>query len=343
MAPAPLRTKLGCWLLLGCWSAGLAEVLSGSSPFVFATPWGVLVTLPLYLLHAVFLAGVVHRVSGRLEFGSLYLAGGLFGLYEAFVTKVIWAPTWDPVPVRVAGIYPVETALLVLFWHPLLAFVVPVLVVESTATRSRLAYAGLPDRVRSTLSRHPRRTVGAALVAGATVQGALSADPLTTFGGNLVAVLVLAVGAVAWRRRVGASTYSLPELLPDRGQLAVLAVLLAGLYVGLGALLRPEFLPGPAAQATVWGLYLVVGGLLVLRLRRDRLDVDSAVVPGAPVPGRPFGTAAAAFLVLALVASVVVRPVAPDVLVVLLVSAVAIGAVVFGGVARSVVAPRANP
>lgn len=342
MSRVPFQVKLGCWFMLGCWSAGLAEVVSGASPFVFASPWGLLITVPLYLLHAIVLVTVVHWLSGRLTFGSLYLAGALFGLYEAYLTKVIWTPTWEPIPVQLAGIYPFETGLLVLLWHPLMAFVAPILLTETTATRSRLAVAGLPHRVRRLLATRPLATVGSGLAAMALVQGALSTDPATTLVGNLLAIGVLAGTIGTWRRRVGVATYSFPELLPDRRELAGLGLLLAGLYVGLGAFLRPEVLPGFGAQATVWILYLGFGGLLVLRLRRDRMLGESPSPPGVSVPGRAMMAAGVAFLVLAGLASVVLSPVALLVFVGMYGSSVVLGGYLLITIGRSVVVPRAK-
>ena len=279
----PRRHRLAFWLLLGLFSTAIPEIVSGSSPFVLLSPWGLLVTLPLYLLHAVFLAGVVYRYSGALRLGSLYLAGALFGLYEAYLTKVLWAPTWEPIPVRVGGVHVFETALLVLLWHPLLAFVVPLGLAETLGTRSRLAVGGCPPRVRAALG--DRRVVfGGVLVLGA-FQGAVAPDsgtaPLSAAG----TAVVLVIAVVAWRRRVGEGRYAVCELLPAGRELVVVGVLLAAMYVALGLGLRPERLPGVRAQATVWLLYLAFGTLLFLRLRRDRRTRRTAVaVRRVPIP-----------------------------------------------------------
>ena len=47
-------------------------------------------------------------------------------------TKVIWDPTWSTVelPWRAGGLAIAQTAVLVLFWHPLMSFVVPLAVAE---------------------------------------------------------------------------------------------------------------------------------------------------------------------------------------------------------------------
>ena len=340
MAP-PLRHKLAFWLLLGLFSAALAEVVSGSSPFVLFSAWGLLVTLPVYLLHAVFLAGVVYRYSGSLRLGSLYLAGALFGLYEAYLTKVVWAPTWDPIPVTAGGVFVFETASLVLLWHPLLSFVLPLLLVETLCTRSRLVLDGLPPRVRAAL--RDRRAVlgGVALVGG--FQGAVYPDAGTALLSALGTSVVLVLAVVAWRRRVGAERYAAGELLPAGRELLAVGSLLAVLYVALGVGLRPEQLPGLGAQATVWGLYLVFGGLLLVRLRWDR-RVPRFVSGGSRVPLRTVLAHAGLYVSAVGASSVLLRPLAPAAYLGLYLATIAVGASmlawIVGGLRRD---PNARP
>ena len=104
-------------------SVVFVEVPAGSTMFPFFTVWGLLVVLPLYLLHSVFLAAVVFRF-GRPRFWTLYAAGVLYGMYEAYITKVLWTSFRPEGPfVTLGGIAVFETILLVLYLHPLLAFV----------------------------------------------------------------------------------------------------------------------------------------------------------------------------------------------------------------------------
>lgn len=322
------REKLAFWLLLGLFSAAVPEAVSGSAPFVLFTPWGLFVTLPVYLLHAVFLAGLVYRYSGGLRFGSLYLAGALFGLYEAYLTKVLWAPTWDPIPVHAGGVYVLETVLLVLFWHPLMAFVVPLLVVEMLCTRSRIVLAGFPGGLRSRSSAWTGRTVAAGAVLLGLFQGTIVPNPVTALGSAVATSIVLAVAVLAWRRWVGADGYPLGELLPDRRELRMLGVLLAVMYVVYGAGLRREFLPGFASQATVWMLYLAFVALLVLRVRRDRRERQGPQPTGPVVPMRSTIRYAAGYVLAVGAGSLLLRSVSPAAFVVLYLIAFAVGGTV---------------
>ena len=67
---------------------------------------------------------------------QLYLWGMIFALYESWVTKVLWAGypgSEGPAIALVGGIAILEFSTLVFFWHPILAFIMPILVYESFA------------------------------------------------------------------------------------------------------------------------------------------------------------------------------------------------------------------
>jgi hypothetical protein len=93
VAAVPLRVRLVFWALMGALSVVFAEVVACSTPFPFIHPWGVLVVVPLYSLHTLVLAPLVFR-RRMVRLTSLWLAGAIFGLYEAYVTKVLWHPGW---------------------------------------------------------------------------------------------------------------------------------------------------------------------------------------------------------------------------------------------------------
>jgi len=261
--------RVGFWLLLGLTSTAFAEVLFPTTAFDPATM--VLFAVPVYLLHSVVLAAVVYRAD-RVSYPTLYLAGVLLGLYEAYVTKVLWAPLGDRPAVEVGGVYVFETVGLVLFWHPVVAFLLPVVVVETVATAS--------DRsLRPPLAghRYSRPLVIALLFYLLLFQGALG-GPLRALLGNAVALSLLVVAVLAWRR-TGGHTHDMRALLPDGRPLGVLAVCLVGVSVALGALIRPEALPRrPVPHFLILSMYLVAGGLLAVLLRGDRIPSQGVSV-----------------------------------------------------------------
>ena len=116
------RDKLIFWLFLGGLSAVSAEIISSATLFPFFPLWGVLVVLPSYGLHVLVLAYLNFR-KPRVTMTTLFLAGAIFGLYEAYLTKVLWSPTWGEWNWQFGGVYVIQTIVLVLFWHPLMAYI----------------------------------------------------------------------------------------------------------------------------------------------------------------------------------------------------------------------------
>ena len=265
--------KLLFWAILGGLSVFFAEVTIGSSPFAFFDPWGILVVCPLYLLHVLTLAWIVLR-QGRPRFSALLFAGILFGLYEAYMTKQLWNPTWSPTPMRIGGVAVWETMVLVLWWHPLMAFVMPLLVAETALCRSRHVARSLPERVQRMLF---GRRGGVTLVVLAVGFGLIlsSAPEYRPTAGHVLVSAVASAGVVLglvwlWRRWTRGVRFALPDLLPTRREMVLLCICLGLQYVGLGLIVRPEALPGVGPQASVWLLYALAIGGLWLSLRRPR-------------------------------------------------------------------------
>lgn len=122
-------------ILIGCISMFMAEVFAGSSQMWFIDGWSLLVTYWLYLGHLLLFLNLAIRTK-RTSVPHLYLWGVLFALYESWVTKVLWfgyPGSEGPAIALVGGIAILEFSTLVFFWHPILAFVIPILVFESFA------------------------------------------------------------------------------------------------------------------------------------------------------------------------------------------------------------------
>jgi len=120
-------------ILIGCLSMFMAEVFAGSSQMWFIDIWSLLVTFWLYLGHLLLFLNLAMRKK-RTSIPQLYLWGVLFALYESWVTKVLWAGypgSEGPAIALVGGIAILEFSTLVFFWHPILAFIMPILVYES--------------------------------------------------------------------------------------------------------------------------------------------------------------------------------------------------------------------
>ena len=124
--------KICSILLLGTLSMLFAEVFSGASQAWFLDPFGILLTFGLYLSHCLLLLWIALRVH-KTTLRQLYWLGMVFGLYEAVITKVLWAGYMDasgPGFGTVLGVGFIEFPVLVLFWHPIFSFILPILSYE---------------------------------------------------------------------------------------------------------------------------------------------------------------------------------------------------------------------
>jgi hypothetical protein len=306
MAGARLRTKLLFWLILGTFSVFFAEVAGGSAPFPFFDAWGLYAVLPLYTLHAVFLSFAVVRPRRRVVFTALFSAGAVFGLYEAYITKVIWDPTWGGKGLAVGGVYLAQTAMLVLYWHPFMAFVVPLLACELLLTSSTETLDALPGFAARALR---TRWIVTAAIFGAAFIGVSKAVNSPAPGHALASILSSAavpgllvlfwLAAPGSERRTG---LTLRELLPDGRQGLVIGLALAAFYAVTGFSIRPGSMPRTIVpHLSVLALYVLFCSLAAGTLARSACR-DPAAPSAGGRPGRARLVAASAVFVVSLAA-----------------------------------------
>lgn len=286
VAAAPsTRRKLAFWLIAGMLSVVCVEVPAGSTMFPFFTIWGLLVVWPLYLLHSIFLAGVVFRF-GRPRFWLLYSAGMLYGMYEAYITKVVWTSFRAEGPFfRAGGIALFETIICALFLHPLLAFVVPLYLTEVFLTRSQEVFQGFPKRLRRSVQARPMRWAMGMMTMFGLMQfvnsPSVAASLLSGVGNGLVIGL-----AVFWWRRSGGTSYSLRALLPAAKGLKIFGVVLLCWYLFWGFAIKPKSIPPVwPGQLTVWVIYFVMLAIFYGCLLNVKTEQELA----SSEPGISFG------------------------------------------------------
>ncbi|GAB4521765.1 MAG: hypothetical protein Fur0018_02610 [Anaerolineales bacterium] len=85
---------------------------------------------------------------GRPKLAALTFGGMLFGLYEAYNTKVLWMPGWGDASLYLGNLALVETLVLVFWWHPWFSFITPLVLAERLLTGSREIVNALPLRLR---------------------------------------------------------------------------------------------------------------------------------------------------------------------------------------------------
>ncbi len=120
------------FLLIGTLSMFFAEIFSGASQMWFVNPFGLLLTFPLYLGHIVFFLWIGLKTK-RISLMQLYLFGVLFGLYESWITKVLWSGYMTESGgeiVTFLGVGIAQFPILVFFWHPVMSFIMPILVYQ---------------------------------------------------------------------------------------------------------------------------------------------------------------------------------------------------------------------
>lgn len=117
-------------ILIGLIILICAEVFSGASLRVgLWHPWTLLVTYWLYFAHFFFFTTLAVR-TGRTSLSALYLWGVLFGLYESWITKVIWQGYNGDGKFAMGhiGPYGFSEISMVFIFHPVASFILPLTV-----------------------------------------------------------------------------------------------------------------------------------------------------------------------------------------------------------------------
>lgn len=262
--------------LLSITSVFFAEVLSGSSKFPLYDVWGILVVLPLYGLHTIILLYIIYKFVGnqKILFSTMYFAGVLFGLYEAYLTKVLFVGLNDDSYI-VLGIALLEFIVLVFFWHPIMSFIIPALVFEAFMTNESNIYEGLPEVVKRILNKKVGR-IGIFIIIGSFLSLNSSSYIEAFISGILTAIPILIIYYVL--RRKGVHTrYGLSEILPTYKQVKVLGVLLFVMYIilGLGINIKDLNFMG---QFVIIIIYIVAFYTFMKKLILNRLNNEIAYV-----------------------------------------------------------------
>lgn len=271
-----LAGKIVLILLLGGLSMFFAEVLSGSSVLWFTQPWAWAVTLPLYMFHALFLLNLAF-IFKRRSLTSLYLWGVLFGLYESWITKVIWAGYMGQAPAvgTFLGFAIFESPLIVLFWHPVMSFIMPVLIFQVLSGERRL----LPGHV---LMLAKNKTTWAIILLIVLI-GASSLD--TNAKWNVIVAVPTIIGSVLYillfyyiASKKYAAQFSIRSLKLGKVGLAITALYLFVLYVWAFFSLLPERIPKLPTILLTLCFYGIVIAPLYFKKPDTAIETESPAV-----------------------------------------------------------------
>jgi hypothetical protein len=266
----PLKVRIYFWLMLSVFSVFYAEVISGSSVQGVLSFWGIAVLIPLYGLHVLLLGALAYR-NGTPRLVTLWSAGAVLGLYEAYVTKMLWHHTWGPQQWPIAGISLFAFIQLVICWHPLMAFMAPIF---TAAASTRNGAVVLPERSVKWLG-DGRQTflAAAALGAFAGLSHGMAVDRIQVFALLNGAVLVILL--YIWRNITRKWDASMNELLPLGRELYILGAILAVYFLLLGYGIRRDAIPGFEGQFTIWLLYVFFLGLTIRTSRTPKPLIPS--------------------------------------------------------------------
>jgi hypothetical protein len=254
--------KLVLWILLGVFSTALAEVSISSQPLAFFSTYGLLFVFPLYAVHILFFASLTMRKDRQVNFASLIFSGCLFGLYEAYITKVLWNPPWNEHTITVLQISLFTFLVLVFFYHTWMSFIFPLLLVEYFVFPDRRIFHCLPEKLRILLS---NRLVLIVLlvffgIANGVGESSLAGTILSVLGTSVVMLLFVLLA----RRLFSGNQGSLVDYLPRGKALVVIGFLLVGIYAIHLFTNRPEAFPGMVGHIMIGLFYLSFGFLLTL-------------------------------------------------------------------------------
>jgi len=230
-----IHNKFTPVLLIGFLSILFAEVFAGSSHLWFFSTWGLFIVWPLYMLQVVLLLTIALKVE-RISLRQLYLFGILLGLYESWVTKVIWAgytAATGPGIGTFLGMAIPEFPVLVFFWHPIMSFMLPILSFEILTGK-------VPQSHEKILTRKPWKTVLIILffVCIGTFIARNNGFNFLVENVAILGTLLLIFLAYLFSRKTDLDSFKLPAW-----GIVIAAVYLAVLYIGSFIFISPERIP----------------------------------------------------------------------------------------------------
>ena len=267
----PARLLIGVVVLI------CAEVFSGASLRLgLWHPWTLIVTFWLYFAHFFFFTTLAVRTR-RTSLPSLYLWGVLFGLYESWITKVIWYGYGGDGEFVMGSIGPYgfsEISMVFLF-HPVASFILPLAVTCIFCPSLRCLF---PDLAWLTgTSRLSRLVQGYLIFSLAPVMAMNSGGPvnlLINVGAAVLCILVLWL----WAGCAFESADGQAIIVFGGWGFAGLCAYLVLLYSATYVVLRPEGLPSLQVQLFTLVFYaLAVVGLVFQRARQPLRETDCTV------------------------------------------------------------------
>jgi hypothetical protein len=252
--------KLENRLILGFFSFVFPEVFAGSSPIYILEFWVYIVTFPLYLIHFLLLISLAIKFN-RTSLKNLYLWGIVFGLYETWITKVIWAGYGDDgfALGSIAGFGIHETIVLILFWHPFFAFILPLAVfwfLFGDRETSKI-FSGLDSIFLG--SKRNKYIFWLFVISNATVTISFNTQNLVGLLGTTIPTLIILSIIIKRKRNSNFSDEEFYEILNlKRKSFTSVIMLTIFLYIVTFTQLRPGLIPGITQILITIAIYLLI-------------------------------------------------------------------------------------
>lgn len=280
-------------LLIGLVVLICAEVFSGASIQVgMWAPWTWLMTYWLYFAHFYVLCTLAVW-TGRTSLGALYLWGVLFGLYESWITKVIWFGYGGDGKLALGSIgpYGYSEISMVLLFHPVASFLLPLAVACVLSPPLRAWFPGVAWISGRGLA---ARVTQVYLVLSFSLTMAVNSGGPVHLALNL-AVVVGLLCLMLWLARPGLASVPAPALVVlGRAGFTVAAIYLAALYGLTYSFIRPEGLPAAPIQLVTFAYYAIAG--IGLWCYEPRTALDPSPVVGDDERHRLLGALAGIFI-----------------------------------------------
>ena len=262
-------------ILIGLIVLICAEVFSGASLRVgLWHPWTLLVTYWLYFAHFFFFATLAVR-TGRTSLSALYLWGVLFGLYESWITKVIWCGynADGKFAMGHIGPYGFSEISMVFIFHPVVSFILPLAVTCLLCPSLRRWF---PELAWFTGKTRGARIVQGYLVFSFAPVMAMNSGGLINLAANLAVAIILLLVLLRLARPALSAPDGRRIVAFGRRGFAGLCIYLALLYGVAYFAIHPEARPSVGVQLFTFVFYgLAIAGLWLHRKREPLPDASA--------------------------------------------------------------------
>lgn len=285
-------TRVAAAVAITALSIALAEVSIGSAPLglIFPPMWILLV--PIYGAQVILLVTLALRRFARPTLAALWSVGVVMGLYEFYITHVLWDSPWDGEP-NALLVEPAALFVVAGFYHPFVSVIAPLALTEKLLTGQSRTWGLLPGWISRPRGAWP----WVLLVIAGIVAGGLNrpAGPSILLTLPLTALALWAI--LRWAARAP-RVANIAEALPRRKGLAWAGIVTAAVFLPfvVGAQL-PQWQVSPARQGVALAFYAAMVWLAWRNLRHTRTDADVQHRPGVlPTSQRGYVARGAVFV-----------------------------------------------